>query len=168
MKRILKFFGLNVILIAIDQITKYLAQTKLMGTEGISLIDGVFKFQYLENPGAAFGMFQNKLVFLIPITILIFGGIVFVYLKIPDNKRLVPIQYICIFISAGAIGNLIDRIVNNYVIDFLYFELINFPIFNVADCYVTVSAILLLILGFFYYKDEDFDFLKKKKETINE
>ena len=158
-----KYLGLNIILIALDQITKYVAQSKLMGTDGISLVKGVFKLQYLENRGAAFGMLQNQLAILIPVTLLIFLGIVYIYHKIPDNKRFLPIQYICIFISAGAIGNLIDRIVNNYVVDFLYFELINFPIFNLADCYVTVSAVLLLLLGFFYYKDEDFDFLKKEK-----
>ncbi len=163
MKKMAKYLGLNVILVALDQITKYFAQSKLMGTDGISLIKGVFKLQYLENSGAAFGMFQNQLALFIPVTVLIFLGIIYIYNKIPDTKRFIPIQYICIFISAGAIGNLIDRIVNNYVIDFLYFELINFAIFNVADCYVTVSATLLLILGFFYYKDEDFDFLKKEK-----
>lgn len=168
MARLAKFFGLNILLIALDQITKYFAQIKLMGTDGVDVIKGVFRLRYLRNPGAAFGMLQNRLEFLIPITVLIFFGIVYIYAKIPNTKRFLPMQYICIFISAGAIGNFIDRIINGYVIDFLYFELIDFPIFNIADCYVTVSAILLLILGFFYYKDEDFDFLKKKKDTINE
>lgn len=168
MKHMTKFFGLNILLIALDQITKYLAQTRLRGTDGISLINGVFKLQYLENRGAAFGMLQNQLAFLIPVTLLIFCGILFIYFRVPRTKRFLPIQYICIFISAGAIGNLIDRILNNYVTDFLYFELIDFPIFNVADSYVTVSAVVLLILGFFYYKEEDFDFLKKKKEAADE
>ena len=56
---------------------------------------------------------------------------------------------------------------HSYVIDFLYFELINFPIFNVADCYVTIAAFAMLIFGFFYYKDEDFDKMlgKVKNET---
>ncbi|MFA9463611.1 MAG: signal peptidase II [Velocimicrobium sp.] len=168
MKRFIKFIGLSTILVLFDQITKYMAKTTLMGNDGISLIPGVFKLQYLENQGAAFGILKNQLAFLIPFTLLIFIGIIYIYAKIPEEKRFLPIQYICIFISAGAIGNLIDRITNNYVIDFLYFEWINFAIFNVADCYVTISAITLLILGLFYYKEEDFDFLKKKKGEINE
>ena len=58
---------------------------------------------------------------------------------------------------------MIDRISRQYVVDFLYFKLINFPIFNVADCYVTVGVILLAILILFVYKEEDFDFLARKK-----
>ena len=67
------------------------------------------------------------------------------------------------FVTAGAIGNLIDRIRLNYVVDFLYFELIDFPVFNVADCYITVSMFLLVILVLFYYKDEDFSLIWPKK-----
>ena len=61
---------------------------------------------------------------------------------------------------------MIDRVRLNYVIDFLYFKLIDFPIFNVADIYATVSVALLIVLSLFYYKDEDFEqiFPPKKKE----
>ena len=71
------------------------------------------------------------------------------------QKKFVYLDYIIVFLIAGAIGNYIDRIMNNYVVDFIYFSLINFPVFNVADCYVTVSVILLLILIMWYYTDED-------------
>ena len=54
---------------------------------------------------------------------------------------------------------MIDRLANGYVVDFLYFKLIDFPIFNVADCYVVVSTISLLLLFFFYYKEEELEFL---------
>ena len=67
---------------------------------------------------------------------------------------------IIIFLSAGAIGNYIDRVSNNYVVDFIYFSLIDFPVFNVADIYVTVAIFFLLILILFYYKDEDLDEIK--------
>lgn len=71
--------------------------------------------------------------------------------------------------TAGAIGNLIDRMVNNYVVDFCYFKLINFPIFNVADIYVTVAAFFFIILGLFYYKEEDYELIfpdkNKKKDN---
>ncbi len=79
----------------------------------------------------------------------------------PREKKFVVLDYIIIFLIAGAIGNYIDRMGNNYVVDFLYFSLINFPVFNVADIYVTISVILLLILVLFYYKDEDLEEIKK-------
>ena len=66
-----------------------------------------------------------------------------------------------VLIFAGAIGNFIDRIRQGFVVDFLYFELIDFPIFNVADIYVTVGCILLILLLLFYYKDEELNFFKK-------
>ena len=68
-----------------------------------------------------------------------------------------------ILLCAGATGNLIDRIANSYVKDFIYFKLIDFPIFNVSDIYVSVSMCLLIILIFFVYKDDDFKFLSLKK-----
>ena len=93
----------------------------------------------------------------------------FLYNRIPLEKRFHPLRLIGVALSAGAIGNLIDRMVNGYVVDFLYVELIDFPIFNVADCYVTVSAFVLVILFLFYYKEEDLEFItfhrKKKAET---
>ena len=94
------------------------------------------------------------------ITLFIYG-----FLKIPKVKRLVFLDLIVIFLTAGAIGNLIDRITQQYVVDFLYFKLIDFPIFNVADIYVTCSAIALLVLGIFYYKDEDIELIFPSKKT---
>ena len=88
------------------------------------------------------------------------------YYKIPWNKHFVWLKVILVLFVAGAIGNLIDRIFLNYVVDFFYFKLINFPIFNVADIYVTVAAILFIIFCLFYYKEEDFELLfpaKRKK-----
>ena len=86
--------------------------------------------------------------------------------KIPDDKKFRCVDAICVMLFAGGIGNLIDRIRLNYVVDFFYFSLIDFPIFNVADIYVTVAAFAMVILGMFYYKEEDFDliFPSKKKD----
>lgn len=71
-------------------------------------------------------------------------------------------RFIIVLLVSGAIGNFIDRCLNNYVIDFFYFKLIDFPVFNVADIYVTVAAILLILLFCFYYKEEDIDMLLSK------
>jgi signal peptidase II len=77
------------------------------------------------------------------------------------EKKFNLLKVIMDFIMAGAIGNLIDRIFIGYVTDFIYVELIDFPVFNIADSYITVAAFLLVILSLFYYKDEDFAFLEK-------
>lgn len=81
------------------------------------------------------------------------------YFQMPEGKRYHPLYISLILIMSGGIGNLIDRASNGYVIDFIYFAPINFPKFNVADCYVTIGMGLLGILCFFYYKDEELDFL---------
>ena len=158
------------ILVFIDQFTKYLAINNLKDKDPIIIIKDVFQFYYLENRGAAFGILQNKEWFLIIVPILILLAIFYVIYKLPNVRKYVPIYYICLFISAGAIGNLIDRIRYSFVVDFFYFELIDFPVFNVADSYVSVAGVILVILGFFYYKDDDFEFLnmKDKKNFSNE
>ena len=161
---------LGILLIAFDQFTKYLATIKLKGKEGFDVIPGVFQFLYHENNGSAFGMFGGKTVFLLIFTSAILIGLLFIYFRMPMDKKYLPLRILSMFLIAGAIGNMIDRFTYHYVVDFLYFELIDFPIFNVADCYITVTAALLLVLSFFYYKEEDFDELvaavigKKKKE----
>ena len=87
--------------------------------------------------------------------------------RIPYTKKYMPLRICSILLIAGAVGNLIDRVRLNYVIDFFYFKLIDFPIFNVADCYVVVACIIFAFLILFYYKeDSDFDFLRKQKNRI--
>ena len=83
--------------------------------------------------------------------------IAFLYQKMPLEKKYMPLRVCAVLLCSGAIGNMIDRVRLNYVIDFFYFELIDFPIFNVADCYVVVSCIAFVVLILFYYReDEDF------------
>ena len=83
----------------------------------------------------------------------------------PADKKYNYLFFTIIFLTSGAIGNFIDRIRFAYVRDFIYFELIDFPVFNVADIYVTLSVITLIILIFFVYKDEDFEFLSRKRKS---
>lgn len=149
-------------LVGVDQWTKWMAATNLKENNPFVLWDGIFEFYYFENHGAAFGILQNQRILLIAMTAIIFIAIIWVLIKIPNTKRYLPIRIVGVFVAAGAVGNFIDRIYHGYVIDFLYFKLINFPIFNLADCYVVISMITLTLLVCFYYKDEDFDLLKKK------
>lgn len=147
-----------VLLVILDQWTKVLAVKHLMYTDGITLIPGVFRLYYLENRGSAFGLMQNQKGFFVFFTIFVLAALTLLYRRIPDTKRMLPLKIAGVLIYAGAIGNFIDRVRQSYVVDFFYFELIDFPIFNVADIYVVVSCILFLLLIFFYYKEEDFSF----------
>lgn len=157
-----------IILVALDQFTKNLAVTYLKGNNGISIIPGVFRLFYLQNEGAAFGVLEGKQTFLMIITVIVLAAIVYILFRMPFTKRYTALRIVCYFLIAGAIGNMIDRFVYNYVVDFLYFELINFPIFNVADCYVTCSMAALFILLIFYYKDKELDFVFPKKKSVKE
>jgi len=146
------------LLIILDQVTKYWAASVLKGNKAIEIWNGVFEFQYLENRGMAFGLMQNQIILFVIFTVIILGVIFYYYRLVPDTKRMMPLRWAMVVLAAGAVGNLIDRIVNNYVIDFLYFKFIDFPIFNVADCYVTISLLTLICLILFYYKEEELEF----------
>lgn len=150
---------LVLLLIAVDQTTKYFAVTKLMNQKPLAVWDGVFELHYLENRGAAFGMLQGQKIFFVLIAAIILAVIVYVLVKVPYQKMYTKLHITLVLIAGGAIGNLIDRIRYDYVVDFLYFSLINFPIFNVADIYVTLSSIYLVILLLFVYKESDLEFL---------
>ncbi len=164
MKKIVTSLLVIVALIVADQATKAWAVAHLMNKPAIPIIKGVFELEYLENRGAAFGSMQGRQVFLLAVTVGVLAFLVYAFYKMPDSRRYLPLKTIVVLIFSGAIGNMIDRVMQGYVVDFLYFKLINFPIFNVADCYVTVSAFLLIFLVLFVYKEDEFDFLGKGKK----
>jgi len=153
-----------VLLLILDQWTKHLAVVYLKGQRPIALWEGVFELQYLENRGAAFGMMQGQQTVLLICTVVILILLAVLYQRLPEGKRFHPLRVIGVLLVAGAVGNMIDRGLYSYVVDFFYFKLIDFPIFNIADCYVTVGAGLIVLLFLFYYKDEDLDFLSFRKK----
>lgn len=166
MRTVLPALAAVLLLLGLDQWTKSLAVAHLKGQASIDIIEGVFQLHYLENRGAAFGMMQGQKTFFVIGTLLAVVLLSYFYWKIPSGKRYFPMRLIGVLLFAGACGNLIDRLANDYVVDFLYFELIDFPIFNVADIYVTIGGALLVILFLFYYKDEELEFLSfRKKKT---
>jgi len=152
------------VLVFLDQITKYLAVKYLKDKESFVIIKGVLELTFLKNRGAAFGILQDQKVFFVMIAIMILSVIAYVLFQLPLEKKYGIMQLILVMIASGAAGNMIDRIRNDYVVDFISFVIINFPIFNVADIYVTVSTILFIILFLFYYKEKDFDFLSFKQQ----
>lgn len=143
--------------VLLDQWSKYLAVTHLKDKGPLDLIPGIFQLTYLENRGAAFGILQGKQWFFYISTLAVMAVIIWLYMKMPATRKFVPLRACAVLIVSGAVGNFIDRIRLNYVIDFFYFKWIDFPVFNVADIFVTVSTILLLLLILFYYKEEDIE-----------
>ncbi len=147
------------VFLTIDQLTKYAAVLKLKDKQPYVLWEGVFEFHYLENRGAAFGMLQNRKVFFVFAAVLMMTVILFVLFKTPLSAKYRAWHMLLVPIAAGGIGNMIDRLRLNYVIDFFYFKLIDFPIFNVADIYVTVGVAFLIIFMLFVWKEEDLQFI---------
>lgn len=156
----------SVVLVLADQYTKILAATQLKEQSPFVIIKGVFELFYSENRGAAFGMLQGKQGFFFVIGMFVLGVAVFSMCRMPgwSHSRYHGLKLCIILITAGALGNMIDRISQGYVVDFFYFRLINFPIFNVADIYVTVATAILLILLGFYYREEDLDVFRISKK----
>ena len=149
------FFALT----ALDQCSKQWAIAHLKGKESLILIEGVFQLTYLENKGAAFGILQGRGVVLVIITAVILAVVIYCYICIPMCKKFRLLRVLMVVIAAGAVGNMIDRIGRGYVVDFFYFILIDFPIFNVADIYVTCSVVVLALEVLFGLKDEDMTLL---------
>ena len=182
-KRIVKYIKIvlfTIILIVIDQFTKLQVIDKLDRIKGKEFINGFINFKYVENTGVAFGLFAGKIkiitIFAIIVTLLIFLIIHIIensIININTNKTSVNkvifkrkftiLQFLLAAIIAGAIGNIIDRIKYGYVVDFFNFEFIDFPVFNVADCYVTVSAFILLFTLIFFIKEEELELVKFRK-----
>lgn len=159
---------LILLLLALDQWTKHLAVVHLKNSRAISLIDGVLELKYLENRGSAFGILQNQKFFILFVGFVFMAAVLFFLFKLPMAKKFVIVHVLLSAIVAGGVGNMIDRFRFDYVVDFIYFALINFPIFNVADCYIVVSTIGLFILFMFVYKEKDLEFLSFKQKRYRE
>ncbi|GKH32876.1 signal peptidase II [Muricomes sp. OA1] len=152
-----------IVLIVLDQFTKWLAVVHLKDQEPFVIWKGVFKLEYLENRGAAFGIMQDRQILFAVGAVVIVCLIGFIYGRMPHTSRYYLLRICAVMICAGAIGNMIDRLRLNYVVDFFYFELINFPIFNIADCYVVVACILFAFAILFYYKEDELSCFSLKK-----
>lgn len=160
----------TVLLVWADQYTKQLAVIHLKDQEPFVIWKGVFELLYSENRGAAFGILQGRQGFFFIVAFIVFIAAIYIMWRMPalGNRRYLWLRICIILITSGAAGNMVDRMTLGYVVDFLYFSLINFPIFNVADIYVTVATAILLLLVSFYYKEEDFDCFQWRKKDREE
>ena len=142
-------------LVGLDQLTKWLT-TVYLQTEPVVIIPGFFELTYVENTGAAFGMLQGARWIFVAITAALMATLLAVVLfsKLKASKVFCATM---ILIISGGIGNLIDRIVSGFVVDMIHVFAapigFDFPVFNVADCFVVVGSILLLIYFFFFYDE---------------
>ena len=148
------------VMLFLDQVSKQLIRSNLKEHESIKLIDGVFEIYHFENTGAVWGVLKGQTVFFLIITVIISAGCIYVLYKLPADRKYLYLHPALALVLSGAAGNLADRVVKRSVTDFLYFSLINFPVFNVADICVVIGVFVLMILFMFIYKDEDLEFLK--------
>ncbi|MBR5712544.1 MAG: signal peptidase II [Lachnospiraceae bacterium] len=153
------YLWIPIILVLIDQLTKLWAIDRLKNGSHIRVIGENVTLRYVENRGAAWGVLSGKLDILTILIVLLVIGVMIVLARVPSTKRFRPLLICLLCIVSGAFGNLFDRIRLGYVVDFISFDVIHFPVFNVADIGITCSVILLAILMLFVYSEEELSFL---------
>lgn len=141
------FWQVAIIGLILDQITKYLVIINFPEVgDSLPILPNIFHFTYVRNTGAAFSFFQGGVDWLKWLSLLVSLGLIFYGLYTPKIPFFEQLGYG--FILAGAFGNGIDRFLFGFVVDFLDFRLINFPIFNIADICINIGIIFLLYASF--------------------
>ena len=154
----LLFYGLFVALIlVVDQITKFFVVDRIPLSSQVKAIPGLFHFTYVQNTGAAFSSFEGMRWMFVGIFVLLTAALLFEYFKKPMGFT--EFERFCLAaVYGGALGNVIDRIRLGYVVDMVCLDFMDFPVFNVADCFITCGSLLLLVhLVFFnkaFWKDD--------------
>jgi len=161
--------ALIVFSVLLDQFTKYMAVVHLKPIDVHPFLPGILELNFETNEGIAWGMLQGKWWLFVPISLIAVGAIL--YILIRYRKTLPPTISIALaMIAGGGIGNQIDRIVSQSVVDFLNFQFIDFPVFNVADCFVCVGCFLAIFDLLLFHRDFFLDEPKSQKaaETVSE
>lgn len=155
-------FAVIAVSIILDQITKVIALNDLKPIVSHSFIEGLIEFRFTTNPGIGWGLLKGMRWLFVPVSSIAIVLVIFALVKY--RKKLSPLLSVSMaMIAGGGIGNQIDRIFRGEVIDFLNFQFIDFPIFNVADCFVSVGCVLAVISVLFIDKWILFDDKDKKK-----
>lgn len=168
-KRRWLYCGIELLIVAVIIVADLLTKKYVYGYcdkyKDIILIKNILRFTAVENTGASFGMFKDKTAALTVISaICSIFLIIFIFFSYPHKNKILRASLV--MITGGAIGNIIDRIILGYVRDFIYFELINFAVFNIADSFLTIGTILLIIYVIFFYSKEEEE-LRIKKQNID-
>ena len=167
-------------IVGLDQLVKYLTIQYLSDGREVKILGDALVLTYVQNRGMAWGLFQNGQVVFVILTPIAIAAVIFLYVRTPWEIEYRPIRIAEVMLVGGALGNLIDRIFrydpvdgslfNGYVVDMIYIKAIHFPVFNVADIFVTLSFVAMMLLLLFVYNDEEFNkcfgnFPPKKKVT---
>lgn len=145
----LKLLFVTTLLIVLDQASKWWVVKEISLGEVKPFIPGLFSLTYLQNRGAAFSILQNQQWFFTLMTIAVIGAAIIYYFKSKNMTLLKEIALLLII--SGGIGNFIDRLRLSYVVDMVHLDFMNFAIFNVADSYLSVGVLLLVIV---FWKEE--------------
>ncbi|MBQ9505288.1 MAG: signal peptidase II [Lachnospiraceae bacterium] len=163
------FYIIDILLMAgltfLDQYTKGLVVERLKEQAPYSIAGDFFTFRYLENKGAAFSILQNQRVFFLIVGTVFCLVIIAALIYIPTYGKYHALRLCLVFLFSGALGNMIDRYMNSYVVDFI--SVGTFPVFNVADIYVTVSTAALVILVLFVFKEDELNFKAVRTPKIH-
>ena len=145
--------AITAVLVGIDQLTKWLAVLSLKNSAPVLWIPKLLGFSYVENTGAAFGILQGARWFFLVLTGITMAAVL-ALLLFGKFRRHFMFNVSTTLIVAGGLGNFIDRLIHGYVVDFIEFQFIKFPVFNVADCYLVIGSIMLLIFFCFLYEEK--------------
>ena len=140
------------VIVVLDQLTKYLTVANIALYESVPFIPGVLSFTYVQNTGAAFSSFEGAMWLFVLIFVVFTVAVVYEFKtqKMGFNRFE---QWLIVAIYAGGLGNMIDRIRLGYVVDMIRTDFMNFPVFNVADCFITCGCITFMVCLLFFHKD---------------
>lgn len=138
-------------IVAVDQLTKYLVVANIPLHGDVPFLPGILQLTYAQNTGGAWSMFEGKLWLFVGVFVVLTAMILFEYFKKPMGFSKFERWFIAA-IYGGGLGNMVDRLRLGYVVDMLETEFIDFPIFNVADCFITCGCIALMVSLFFFNK----------------
>lgn len=156
--------GIMCLLLAVDLLTKHFVYGHCETQGDIVIIDGVIRFTAVKNTGASFGIFKNATTALTVVSLICsIILILFIFYSYPRKNKW--LRSALVMITAGALGNVIDRLHFGYVRDMVYFELIDFAVFNFADSCLTVGTVVLIIYIIFFYTKEEESIRKQKEEA---
>ncbi|AFA49626.1 signal peptidase II [Acetobacterium woodii] len=157
------YIAIIIFVIFLDQYSKYLVVSHIKPIDTLPIVPNVFHLTYAENTGAAFSLLTDKQIFLIIMTLVFIGVLIYFLIKIPNTKENRVINAALACIIGGASGNLLDRLRLDFVVDFLDFRMIKFAIFNFADMFVVCGSIILIFALFTnknFLENNDFGDLK--------
>jgi len=155
-----KYYIIAATIVIIDQITKFLTVQNIPLGDSMEIIPGIFSLTYIQNTGAAWSILEGQMWFFYIITLIVVVMLIYFLHKEAKDEPLFALAIS--FILGGALGNFVDRLHLQYVIDMFQLDFISFPIFNIADSALTVGVIIMLL---YVLKDEFFN--KNKEEEEN-